>query len=497
MARKSLTNKLEKVRSPRVHISYDVEIGDAIQTRELPFVVAILADLSGQARHSRVRLADRRLLEIDRDNFDDVLAGIAPLVVLDDGTELTFGALADLEPNAVPSAVLGSGRFRQLEATWRGLYYLATETETSNVLKLRVLDVSREELANDLRRAVEVDQSELFKKLYEAEYARFGGDPVALIVGDFEFGANALDVEILERMSNIAAIANAPFVAGASPSLLGLDRFAELGAPRQLANSFDAIEFTKWRSFRETEDSRYVGLTLPHILLRRPHTDRDEPLWGNAAYALAACVTNAFAKYSWCAAIRGVEGGGLVEGLPAMAAPIMGENAAPEKAITDVMIADRREKELSDLGLIPLVAVTGRDYATFFSMTSCCKPKIYHLEAATANSRLWTQLQYVLTAARFAHYLRCIVRDKVGSFMSRRSCQDFLNGWLSRYVLIDADGSTVLKAQFPLAEAHADVEEVPNRPGAYRAVVYLRPHFQLDELSVSLRLVIDLPTVAH
>jgi type VI secretion system protein ImpC len=264
-----------------------------------------------------------------------------------------------------------------------------------------------------------------------------------------------------------------------------------------------------WRSFRESEDACYVGLTLPRILLRRPYStpvngrlrfeervDTSSALmWGNAAYAFGACVTNAFAKYSWCAAIHGVDGGGLVEGLPTV--PVRADDGSPvSKSVTEIAITDRRERELADLGLIPLVQMAGREYAAFFSMSSCARPRVFQAEAANANSRLWTQLQYVLTVSRFAHYLRCIARDKVGAFLSRGQFELFLQQWLDQLVLDDDQASVADKASRPLREALVNIEELPGKPGAYRAVLFLRPHFQLDELSVSMRLVVNLPSPA-
>ena len=318
---------------------------------------------------------------------------------------------------------------------------------------------------------------------------------------------------MLEKISNVAAAAHAPFLAAASPDLLSLESFTQLGQPRDLSKVFDTTEYVKWKSFRQSEDSRYVGLALPHILMRLPYgketcpveafsyeervdgTDHSKYLWGNAAYALATRLTNAFALYGWCAAIRGVEGGGLVEGLPSHTFRT-DEGDIALKCPTEIAITDRREKELADQGLVPLVHCKGTDYAAFFSVQSAQKPKLYDKDAANASARLSAQLPYILAVSRFAHYLKSMMRDKIGSFMSRSQCETFLNNWIRNYTIADDDAPAAIKAKNPLREARVDVVDVPGKPGAYRAIAYLRPHYQLDELSVSLRLVADLPAPA-
>jgi type VI secretion system protein ImpC len=409
--------------------------------------------------------------------------------------------------------VLHAPEFQKLEGSWRGLKYLLDKSETGTRLKIRVLNVSKKELLRDLQRAPEFDQSAIFKKVYEEEYGVFGGEPFAALIGDYEFGKHPQDMELLEKMSNVAAAAHAPFLTAASSNLLGMESFAQLGQPRDIAKIFDTTEYVKWKSFRESEDSRYVGLALPHILMRLPYgkdtnpveafnyeegvdgTDHSKYLWGNAAYALGTRLTNAFALYGWCAAIRGVEGGGLVEGLPAHTFNT-DEGDIALKCPTEIAITDRREKELADNGLIPLVHCKNTDYAAFFSVQSAQKPKLYDKDAANASARLSAQLPYILAVSRFAHYLKSMMRDKIGSFMSRSECETFLNNWINNYTLGYDEAPAVLKAKNPLREARVDVVEVPGKPGAYRAVAYLRPHYQLDELAISLRLVADLPPPA-
>lgn len=410
--------------------------------------------------------------------------------------------------------ILHHPQFQKLEGSWRGLKYLLDHSETSSMLKIRVLNVNKKELLRDLQRAPEFDQSALFKKVYEEEYGIFGGEPFAAMIGDYEFSRHPEDMELLEKISQVAAGAHAPFLAAASHELLNLDSFANLGAPRDLGKIFDSTEYAKWKSFRQSEDSRYVALSLPHILARLPYgkdtkpiegfnyeegvdgTDHSKYLWGNAAYALGARLTDAFASYGWCAAIRGVEGGGLVEGLPTHTFRT-DEGDVALKCPTEVAITDRREKELADQGLVPLVHCKGSDYAAFFSVQSCQKPKQYDSEAANANARLSAQIPYILAVSRFAHYMKAIMRDKIGSFTSRLECERFLNKWITQYVTEDDSASQTTKAQYPLREARVEVSEIAGKPGAYRAVAFLRPHFQLEELTVSLRLVAELPKSAR
>jgi type VI secretion system protein ImpC len=410
--------------------------------------------------------------------------------------------------------ILHHPQFQKLESTWRGLKYLLDQSETSTMLKIRVLNVSKKELLRDLQRAPEFDQSATFKKIYEEEFGVFGGDPFGALIGDYEFGRHPEDIELLEKMSQVAGAAHAPFLTAAGADLLNMDSFTNLDQPRDLAKIFDTTEYAKWKSFRQSEDSRYVGLCLPHVLMRLPYgkdtapveafnyeegvdgTDHSKYLWGNAAYALGARLTQSFATYGWCASIRGVEGGGLVEGLPAHTFRT-DEGDVALKCPTEIAITDRREKELADLGLIPLVHCKGTDYAAFFSVQSAQKPKMYDKEAANANARLSAQLPYILAVCRFAHYMKTIMRDKVGSFMSRSDCERFLNQWITQYVTEDDNAAPATKAQYPLREARVEVVELPGKPGCYRAVAFLRPHFQLDELTVSLRLVAELPPSAR
>lgn len=660
----SIQHKLSRVRPPRVQITYDVEIGNAIVMKELPFVMGILADLSAQSAETLPKVKERKFVYIDRDNFNDVLKSYAPHLSLkvkdtlssqeDASTtvDLSFTSLEDFEPlnlihqipaletlytnrlylNDLMSTLEGNdaledfltqmlldsdilknikeeltpegnktqtpdtsnpdkptkkGRksdptlerlfkegklarlhtqeplarnilkefitrveaaaedflpipknivafihreiqetdekisdqlneimhaqdFLKLEGSWRGLHYLVMNTETSTSLKLRLLNISKKELLEDLDKAVEFDQSALFKKVYEEEYGTFGGNPYSCLVGDFEFSRDPQDMELLNKLAEVAAAAHTPFIAASSPHLFNLDSFSQLGAPRDLSKIFESSEMVQWRSFRELEDSRYVALTLPRALMRLPYgpktlpveglnfqekvngTDNSKFCWGNAAYLLGQRITNAFALYKWTTAIRGVEGGGLVENLPAYTFTTTDGDSAL-KCPTEISITDRREKELSDMGFIALCHCKGSDKASFFGAQTTQAPIKYNTDDATANAELSARLTYILAASRFAHYIKAIMRDKVGSFMSKDDVQKYLNTWIANYVLLSDDATQGMKAKYPLREARIDVLDNPSHPGYYKAVIFLRPHFQLEGLTTSLRLVANIP----
>ncbi len=409
--------------------------------------------------------------------------------------------------------ILHHPEYQRLEASWRGLKYLLAQSETGTQLKIKVLNVNKKDLLRDLQRAPEFDQSALFKKVYEEEYGVFGGTPFGCLVGDYEFDKSGQDLELLEKISNVAASAHAPFLSAAAPGMFNLESFTELDQPRDLAKIFDSTEYAKWKSFRQSEDSRYVALTAPRMLMREPYgsatvpieafnyeervdgTDHGHYLWGSSAYALAANVNKAFALYGWCASIRGVESGGLVEGLPVHNFRTEAGELAM-KTPTEVQITDRREKELADLGFAALVHQKGTDQAAFFSVQSCQKPKVYDTPTATASARMSAQLPYIFATSRFAHYLKVMMRDKIGGYTSKDQIDYFLNRWIQNYVAPPGSNPAVMQKR-PLSEARIDVVEVAGKPGAYRAVAFLKPHYQLDELAVSMRLVSDLPAAAQ
>lgn len=480
--------------------------GAEVRTDETTLLDQILDNVSSSREPERRAAAKDMVADFAKQVLDGAI------VYSKDTESAVKTRIAQLDAliSAQLNEVMHAPEFQKLEATWRGLHYLVHQSETGTMLKIKAFNVSKKDLLKDLERAAEFDQSAMFKKIYEEEYGVFGGSPFGLLVGDYEFGPQPQDVSLLEKMSVVAAAAHAPFIAAADSKMFGLDGFGQLGEPRDLAKIFESVDYAKWKSFRESEDSRYVGLCLPHVLLRQPYgsetvpvesfnfqedvdgRDHSKYLWGNAAFSLATRITDAFAKYGWCTAIRGVEGGGLVEGLPTHTFRT-DEGDVALKCPTEIAVTDRREKELADLGFIPLVHCKGRDYAAFFSTQSANKAKKFDSDYANANARLSAQLQYIFAISRFAHYLKAMMRDKVGSFMTRKNCEDFLNRWITQYVLLDDNASQDMKAKFPLREARIEVEDIAGKPGAYRAISYLKPHFQLDELDVSLRLVADLP----
>lgn len=473
---------------------------------------SLLDQVINESRVARSDTERARAKDLIGELVSQVLEGT---VVISNNLSATLDArVAELDAliSEQLNEILHASAFQKMESTWRGLHYLCKQTSTGEMLKIKVLNASKKELVKDFNNAIDFDQSALFKKVYEEEFGTFGGAPFGTLIGDYEITRQPEDMYFIEQMSHVAAAAHAPFISSASSELLGMESFADLGKPRDLAKVFDTLEYAKWKSFRESEDSRYVGLTVPRFLGRMPYhpkegtvvegfnfvenvdgTDHGKYLWINTAYAFGARLTNAFENYGWCAAIRGVEGGGLVEDLPTHTFKTDdGEIAL--KCPTEIAITDRREKELSDLGFIPLVHCKNTDYAAFFGAQSVQRAKKYNSDAANANAVLSTQLQYIFASCRIAHYLKSMMRDKIGSFAAASNVEQFLNNWLAQYVVMDDSASQEIKAQYPLREASVQVSEVPGRPGVYRAVTFLRPHFQLDELSVSLRLVAELPS---
>jgi len=635
----SVQHSLLRIRAPRVKITYDVEVGEAIEKKELPFVVGILADIAGESASALADLRQRAFIEIDRDNFDSIIASIQPKVtvtVLDmlskeaekptkrfglvfknfddfdagniakqipdlanllkireglvdlvaklDGNDALIAKIAEIiGDNSKRDAILAEkdsadapaiksileevnllkegsnfdflkglilafaqalvvsepvtskdsysniiqlisnidktvsdqmnevvhdANFQKLEATWRGMSMLVHNTETGAHLKLRVLPITKEELQNDLEKAVEFDQSALFKKIYEQEYGTLGGTPYSCLIGDFYFGRGAKDIKLLRDLATLAAASHAPFLGAADPNMFDLNNFTELATPRDMTKIFESSEMAAWNSFREIEDSRYVGLLLPRTLMRLPYgqdfpsanfrftetvdgKDNSKFCWGSPVFAMAQRITSAFAQYGWTSAIRGVEGGGKVEQLPAYT--FKTSNGDVElKCPSETAITDRREKELSELGFISLCHAKGTDYCVFFGSQTTQKAKKYNTEDATANSAISARLPYLLNASRFAHYIKVIMRDKIGSFATAAEIETYLQNWIAGYVLLSDVASQEIKAEYPLREARITVIEDPSDPGAYRSVIFLRPHFQMEDLTVSLRLVAKL-----
>jgi type VI secretion system protein ImpC len=412
------------------------------------------------------------------------------------------------------SKVLHHPSFQKLEGAWRGLHYLVNNTDTSATLKIRVLNISKKELGRTLRRykGVVWDQSPIFKKIYEQEFGQFGGEPFGCLIGDYEFDHSTADVALLTEMSKIAAAAHCPFISAANPSLLQMDTWAELANPREVSKIFTTNEYAGWRRLRDSNDSRYVSLTMPRFLARTPYHPKLNAVeefafeevvdvnrstdfcWANSAYAMGANVTRAFKSYGWCTKIRGVESGGAVEILPKYFLPSH-DGEIGLHCPTEIAISDRREHELSEAGFMPLVYRKNSDMAAFIGAKTLHKPSVYEDDDATANANLSSRLPYIFATCRFAHYLKCIVRDKIGSFKSRDDTQRWLNEWLMNYV--DGDptiSSEATKSRRPLSAGEVVVDELPDNPGYYRAQFFLRPHFQLEGLTVSLRLVSKLPS---
>lgn len=480
-------------------------------------------------------IADFSTLILEQAQFDELTAK------LDKAKKaVSLSALIDAEVSKIDEAlgrqldeILHNEEFKAREATWRGLAYLLNNTETSATLKLKVFNISKPDLEKELENAVEFDQSTVFKLVYEAEYGTYGGHPFSMLMGDFEFDRSPTDQKLLKLVSEIAAAAHAPFVAAARAKLFDMESFEKLAKPRDLEKIFESVELAQWHSFRESEDSRYVTLALPRVLFRLPwggekgtpvdiinyeedvmafETDdagvpkKDHDghfikkaavegsnlLWGNAAWVLSQRITNAHALYGWTAAIRGVEGGGLVDGLPTYTYT-SSDGDVELVCPTQVTITDRREKELNDLGFMAICHCKGSAKAAFFGGQSANQPKKYLVDAATANAQLSSQLPYMLCASRFAHYIKVMMRQKVGSFMTKQNVEDYLNTWIAQYVLLDDNATQASKATYPLRQANVVATENADKPGSYNATVFIRPHFQLEELTASIRLVAEIP----
>ncbi|EAQ25787.1 MULTISPECIES: type VI secretion system contractile sheath large subunit [unclassified Roseovarius] len=410
--------------------------------------------------------------------------------------------------------ILHHADFQQLESAWRGLHYLVNNTETDEMLKIRVMNISKKDMHKTLRKfkGTAWDQSPIFKKVYEEEFGQFGGEPFGALVADYHFDHSPPDVELLGEMSKIAAAAHAPLITGANPTLFQMDSWSELANPRDLTKIFQTPEYASWRSLRESEDSKYVGLAMPRFLGRLPYGAKTDPVedfafeedtdgsdstkygWVNAAYGMAVNINRSFKEYGWCSRIRGIESGGALTNLPSHTFPT-DDGGVDQKCPTEIAISDRREGELAKNGMMPLIHRKNSDLAAFIGAQSLHKPAEYDDDDATANANLAARLPYLFATCRFAHYLKCIVRDKVGSYKSRDDMQEWLQKWINQYVDFNPESSPEsVKAQHPLAAAEVVIEEVEGNPGYYTSKFFLRPHYQLEGLSVSLRLVSKLPS---
>jgi type VI secretion system protein ImpC len=423
-------------------------------------------------------------------------------------------ARLDEKLSAQMNEVLHAPEFQQLESAWRGLNYLVFNSETDATLKIRVMNVGKMELYRNLKNnypGARWDQSPLFKAVYESEFGTLGGEPYGALVADFAFNHSAVDVQLLRDLSKVASASLAPLVAGADPNLLGMDSWRELMNPRDLGKLMDTPDYAAWKGLRDSVDSRYVALCMPRVLSRLPYGAKSEPVeefafeedtdgnkgekygWMNAAYVMATNINRAYKEYGWTVRIRGVESGGEVLNLPTHTFPT-DDGGVDLKCPTEISITDRREGELSKAGLISIVHRKNTDKAAFIGAQSVYKPKLMDKAEATASENLSARIPYMFAVSRFAHYLKCMVRDKIGSTKEKDQLEKWLNGWIIRYVDGDPKNSSEeTKARLPLAGAKVSIIENEENPGYYSASVYLRPHFQLEGMDIGMSLVSRLP----
>lgn len=440
-------------------------------------------------------------------------AGLISADVLD-SIEAIIGEL-DRKLTEQINLIMHHEDFQQLESAWRGLHYLVNNTETDEMLKIRVMNISKNEVRKTLKKfkGTAWDQSPIFKQIYEQEYGQLGGQPYGCLVGDYYFDQSPPDVEFLRGIAQVSAASHCPFIAAAAPSVMQMESWQELSNPRDLTKIFTTPEYAAWQSLRESDDSRYLGLAMPRFLARLPYGSKTDPveefdfeeetaaadsrkyLWANSAYAMAVNINRSFKFYGWCSRIRGIEGGGAVEELPTHTFPT-DDGGVDMKCPTEIAISDRREAELAKNGFMPLIHRKNSDFAAFIGAQSLQKPTEYEDPDATSNAKLAANLPFLFATCRFAHYLKCIVRDKIGTFKEREDMQGWLNSWILQYVDGDPKHSTdATKSRKPLAAAEVVVAEVEGNPGYYTSKFFLRPHYQLEGLTVSLRLVSKLPSV--
>ncbi|TMM54127.1 type VI secretion system contractile sheath large subunit [Sulfitobacter sabulilitoris] len=481
----------------------------AVETQEVDFSALLnkefkpRTDTAKSAVESAVKTLAQQALENTGLISDDVLHSIEAMV-----------AEIDKKLSEQINLIIHNEEYQQLESAWRGLHHLVNNSETDEMLKIRVMNISKKDLGKTLRKfkGAAWDQSPIFKKLYEEEFGQFGGEPYGCLVGDYHFNHSAPDVELLGEMAKVAAAAHAPFITGADPSLMQFDSWQELANPRDLTKIVNTPEYAAWNSLRNSEDSKYLGLTMPRFLGRQPYGANSNPVeefafeenvgnaesenfaWVNAAYGMATNINRSFKEFGWCSRIRGVESGGTVDNLPTHTFPT-DDGGVDMKCPTEIGISDRREAELAKNGLMPLIHRKNTDMAAFIGAQSLHRPAEYDDADATANANLAARLPYLFATCRFAHYLKCMVRDKIGSYKSRDDMQRYLKKWIDQYVDYSAaHSSEAEKARKPLAAADVIIEEVEGNPGYYTSKFFLRPHYQLEGLSVSLRLVSKLPS---
>jgi type VI secretion system protein ImpC len=493
-------------------------MAEAEAKQGVPSGIAVEADQFAELLHKQFRpKTDRARAEVERAVQTLAEQALRETTVVSDDVVGTIKAIiAEIDKKLTDQVnlILHNERFQQLESAWRGLHYLVNNTETDEMLKIRVLNVSKKDLGKTLKKykGASWDQSPIFKKLYEQEYGQLGGEPYGCLVGDYHFDHTPGDVELLGQMSQVAAAAHAPFIAGAGPTLMGMDSWQELANPRDLGKIFAAPDYAAWRSLRESDDAKYLGLAMPRFLARIPYGAKTDPVeefdfeeetgggdssrycWANSAYAMAVNINRSFKMYGWCSSIRGVESGGAVEGLPVHTFP-SDDGGVDMKCPTEIAISDRREAELANCGLMPLIHRKNTDVAAFIGAQSLQKPQEYTDPDATANARIAARLPYLFASSRFAHFLKCMVRDKVGSFKERADMERYLSDWIKGYVLPNPESAGERsRAEKPLAGAEVTVSEIEGNPGYYAAKFYLRPHYQLEGVSVTMSLVSRLPS---
>jgi len=493
-------------------------MAEAEAKQGVPSGIAVEADQFAELLQKQFRpKTDRARAEVERAVQTLAEQALRETTVVSDDVVGTIKAIiAEIDKKLTDQVnlILHNEKFQQLESAWRGLHYLVNNTETDEMLKIRVLNVSKKDLGKTLKKykGASWDQSPIFKKLYEQEYGQLGGEPYGCLVGDYHFDHTPGDVELLGQMSQVAAAAHAPFIAGAGPTLMGMDSWQELANPRDLGKIFAAPDYAAWRSLRESDDAKYLGLAMPRFLARIPYGAKTDPVeefdfeeetgggdsskycWANSAYAMAVNINRSFKLYGWCSSIRGVESGGAVEGLPVHTFP-SDDGGVDMKCPTEIAISDRREAELANCGLMPLIHRKNTDVAAFIGAQSLQKPQEYTDPDATANARIAARLPYLFASSRFAHFLKCMVRDKVGSFKERADMERYLSDWIKGYVLPNPESAGERsRAEKPLAGAEVTVSEIEGNPGYYAAKFYLRPHYQLEGVSVTMSLVSRLPS---
>lgn len=466
-------------------------------TMEMPGVqVTLLEDI---VLATRVKPAD--------DAYALTIRGVETLIaqLLESGHQTTVSSAVldsmiaeiDRKLSQQVDEILHNTEYQKLESAWRSLQFLVDRVDFRENVRVEVLHVTKDELLEDFEDAPESVQSGLYKTVYSAEYGQFGGKPYACLIGNYEFGAHPRDIRLLQHTAAVAAMSHTPFIAAAAPEFFGIDDFSTLPNLKDIKSITEGPQYIKWQSFRQTENARYVGLTLPRFLLRLPYGPDTVPvkgfdyrekvaashqsyLWGNAAFAFASRVAESFAQYRWCVNIIGPQGGGTVEDLPLHQYEAMG--AIQTKIPTEVLISERREFELAEEGFIALTMRKGSDNAAFFSANSVQKPKFFGTSAAgkeaELNHKLGLQLPYMFIISRLAHYLKVIQREHIGTWKERGDLEQELNTWIRQYVSDMDNPMSGVRSRRPLRQAEVGVEEVPGEAGWYRVSLKVRPHFK-------------------